>query len=504
MRVWKVLYHTKGITMLRVQCLETPIPREKRRFGRAWLAMCDTPYGSLPVLSVAGEPEEMGRQYGTLVGDLVKSLSSRLVTIFTSAGLPEAVARHILGNAWERMSPYAPEEYLVELEGLVSGARQAGVDLSLDDLRCIVAATNFDLYKREERIFEFLDPEVIQQLQQQPEMGEGHLQCTMLAVWGKRTVDGKMYSFRNLDWLSQSGMHEERLITVMHREGAVPVMSAGYAGVTGCLAGMNAQGITLAEVGAFSVCEDLDGIPWTFLGRQVLDRSTSLDDAVRIIAKARHTIGYNYLIADGDPDRFGTPHFRPRAAAFETNRKACEVFFDNDPQEAEATWMAPDGTIHRYGLPLEHAVMRADTAFGKTTRALQACDDGPGEPENTGNPWGRDFCGSTYTTCHKPMYDMVRAFETGEEYVFPVRNIRVIEKGEPRKIGLDETLVIAATVAHNTECLADNDWNVMSVVYAATDGQMAVAYESRNERNEWKNAPDSGYALFASRELLEP
>jgi len=488
--------------MLTVRCDATRIPKEKRRFGRGWLAVGDTPYGAQPILSVAGEPEEIGRQYGTLAGDLVKRLSSRLVAIFASAGLPELVVRNILGNAWERMAPYAPEEYLKEFEGLVAGARQAGIDLTTDDLRCIVAATNFDLYKREERIFEFLDPEIIQQLQQL-QVGESRLQCTMLAVWGKRTVDGRMFSFRNLDWLSQSGMHEERLITVIHRQGAIPIVSVGYAGVTGCLAGMNAQGITLAEVGAFSVSEELDGIPWTFLGRQVLDRSASLEDAVRIISGARHTIGYNYLIADGDPDRFGTPHFRPRAAAFETNRKACEVFYDNDLKEAESVWISPDGQTHYYGLPLENAVMRADTAFGKTTRAMQACDDGPGDPENTGNPWGRDFSGSTYTTCHKPMYDMVRAFETGEEYIFPVRNIRVIDKGEPRKIGLDEILIIAATVAHNTECLADNDWNVMSVVYAATDGQIAVAYESRNEQNEWKNAPDSGYALFSLRELLE-
>lgn len=490
--------------MLSIQCEAVGVPKEKRRYGRGWQAVCTTPYGTLPILSVAGEPEEIGRQYGMLAGDLVKRLSSRLVSIFAAAGLPEPVVRNMLGNAWERMAPYAPEEYLKEFEGLVVGARQADLALTVDDLRCIVAATNFDLYKREERIFEFLDPDILQQLQHQPGMGESRLQCTMLAVWGQRTVDGRMFSFRNLDWLSQSGMHEERLITVMHSEGAIPIVSAGYAGVTGCLAGMNAQGITLAEVGAFSVSEDLDGIPWTFLGRKVLDRSASLDDAVHIISSARHTIGYNYLIADGDSDRFGTPHFRPRAAAFETNRKACEVFFDNDPKEAQAVWIDPDGKAHHYGLPLEHAVMRADTAFGKTTRALQACDDGPGEPENTGNPWGRDFCGSTYTTCHKPMYDMVRAFETGDEYVFPVRNIRVIDKGEPRKIGLNETLLIAATVAHNTECLADNDWDVMSVVYAATDGQMAVAYESRNDQDEWKNAPDSGYALFSLRELLEP
>lgn len=474
---------------------------ETKVSGGGSLRFYKTPCGILPVASLRGTPDEMGRQYGALLGPQIKRNATRLVKIFEAAGLPEFVVFNILDNAWARMKPHTPERYLDEMSGIAEGATSAGVELTVADIERIVAATNFDLYKREERAFEFLDGEAVAALQNLSQ--QRPMSCTMFAAWGSRTVDGKMFAIRNLDWMSQTGMHEDRLITVYRPEKGNALATIGYAGVIGCLAGMNAKGLSLSEVGAFSAREELDGTPWTLMARALLEEASCLEDAVRLIEGAQHTIGYNYLIADGDPARFGSAEFNPRAAAFETNFECCETFFANDPKEHAAAWTGPDGKTLHYGLPMADAVMRADTAFGARARALQAADDGPGDPENTGNPWGRDFGGSTYTTCHKPMHDMIRAYETGAEYVFPVRGTRVIEAGEPRKIGPEETLTIAATVAHNTEMLDDNDWDVMSVAYAPTDGEFWAAFESCDEKGGWKNAPDSGYARFRMEELLD-
>jgi hypothetical protein len=101
------------------------------------------------------------------------------------------------------------------------------------------------------------------------------------------------------------------------------------------------------------------------------------------------------------------------------------------------------------------------------------------------------------------MHDMIVAYEKGEEYVFPVRGTKVVEAGAPHMIGPEEALNIAATVAHNTEKLHDNDWDVMSVVYAPTDLDFWVAYESCDENGAWNNAPDSGYWKFNMTALIE-
>ena len=471
-----------------------------KRAGRGFLERYLSPLGEMPVVHMTGGPEEMGRQFGELAGDRTKAIADLLLGLFERMGLPVQLVHRLLDTCWERLSPHVPQRFLEEMHAIAAGARSAGTDLSFDDVKRILTVTNLDLYKREERIPELLGipPEQMAQA-----LNGAHLACTMFAVWGSRTVDGKMFSLRNLDWISQTGMHEHRLLCVYQPEDRSAFVSMGYAGVIGCLAGMNAHGISLSEVGTFSVAEQLDGIPWALMARQVLEDSKSLEDAVTIVESAKHTIGYNYLIADGDPDAFGTSAFRPRAAAFETNFECCETFYEDDPKEHEATWTDSKGKVHSYGKPLREAVLRADTAFGKLARALQASDDGPGDPENSGNPHGRDFSGSTYTTCHLPMYDMIRAYEAGSEYVFPVRGMKVIEAGKPRRIDAGEALNIAATVAHNTEMLADNDWNVMSVVYSPTDLDFWVAYETRYEDGHWTNAPDSGYWRFNLRSLLD-
>jgi len=463
----------------------------------------------LLVAHVGGSRQEMGRQYGALVGDSVRKNADRLTGLFTAAGLPEPVALRFIDSSWERLAPHVPAPCIEEMEGIAAGASEAGFDLAIEDLQRILAVTNLDLYKREARIPEFLGEDFIEMLGDAGQQllaalqGTPTLSCTMFAVWGSRTVDGKCFASRNLDWVSQTGMHEERLLTVYRPEDGHAFVSMGYAGVLGCLAGMNEKGISLSEVGAFSVREELDGIPWVLLARRVLEESKCLDDAVGIIQGAAHTIGYNYLVADGDPAHFGTKAFRPRAAAFETNYACCEVFFEDDPKEHDAVWADAAGQSHAYGLPLKEAVMRADTAFGAGPRALQATDNGPGAPANTGDPRGRQGERSTYLACHKPMHDMIRAYERGDAYVSPVRGTQVIEAGVPKRIGPEEAMKIAATVAHGEEMLAESDWDVMSVIYAPTDLDCWVAYESCDAGGVWRNAPDSGYWQYNLTELLE-
>jgi hypothetical protein len=472
--------------------------RTVRREGPGFLEIYSAPTGEAPVLHVSGTPEEMGRQYGALVGDRIRRNIDRMVGLFTGMGVPGAVVHLILDKAWEHLAPHTPERYLREIAAIADGARAAGFDLTATDIQRLTAVTNFDLYKREERVMELFGADIAALLGSSGETEP--MSCTMFAVWGARTVDGKLLAHRNLDWVSQTGMHADRLVTVYRPAGRHAFVTMDYAGVIGALAGMNARGIAFSEIGAFSAREELDGTPWILIARRVLEDADCLEDGVAIVEQAQHTIGYNYMVADGDPDHFGTPAFRPRAAVFETNCECCETFFENDPKEHAASWTDPEGRVIKYGLPLKQAVARGDMAFGARARALQATDNGPGDPANDGDP----LKGATYIECHKPMYDMIRAYETGAEYVYPLRGTKVIEAGAPKKIGPEEAMTIAATVAHNTEKLAESDWNVMSVVYAPTDLDFWVAYETCDAAGNWENAPDSGYVQFNLKALLDP
>jgi len=461
-----------------------------RKVGDGILEKRSCELGELPVLHVKGNREQMAWQYGALVGDLIRRNADMTVGFFERYGLQSELVCRVLDNAWSRLEPYTPPAVLKEIGAVAAGARSAGFKVGPEDVRRLIAVTNLDMYRREERLAELLGPEA------------GNVRtaasCTFFAAWGDRTEGGRLFASRNLDWVSQTGMHETRLLTVYRPDGGVGFVTMGYAGLIGALAGMNEKGVCFSEIGAFSGSEELDGTPWVLFGRKVLEEKESLGEAVEVVGNARHTIGMNFLTADGDPDGYGTADYAPGAVAFETNFTCCESFQDDDTKERAASWKPKKGKKATYGLPLKEAVMRSDIAFSEKVRALQATDNGPVAPGCDGNP----HTAATYVDCYKPMHDMFRAYETGEEYVYPLRNKRVIEAGEPRKIGPGEALNIAGTVAHNTERLDINDWNVMSVVYAPTDQEFYVAYETRDEAGNWKNAPDSGYWHFSLSELL--
>ena len=74
----------------------------------------------------------------------------------------------------------------------------------------------------------------------------GH-QCSNFGVWGSRTVNGDVYSARNLDWLPDLGINQYKLLTVHHPKDGVAHVTVGFAAVWGALAGMSAEGLSVHE-----------------------------------------------------------------------------------------------------------------------------------------------------------------------------------------------------------------------------------------------------------------
>jgi hypothetical protein len=441
----------------------------------------------LPLLVLKGSRAEAAFSYGFILGEKIALLASVAVAMYAEE-LGETAARAFFRHYWAHLAQHVDRLYLEEIENIVRGAREAGVDLSEEDLAALVCITNCDFDNAPGTIEVLLTGK-----------GEDHspsqvppsMSCTALAAWGSRTEGGRLMAFRNLDWISQSGMHEFRLATVYALDECYPFFTCGYIGCIGALSGMNAAGITIGEIGAFNTCQGFSGTPWTLITRKILEQAMNQDEASVLMTTASHTLGYNYVIGWGDPGRYRKVYFSPSGRAYETCYKTCEEFADNDRKEAEAFWTDAVGVKHYYGTPLPEAVFRADTAFSSQVRITQTADGGPGNPGSLGDPSQTGEVNS-YLDCHLPMRDMLETFRLGGSYIYPPRGITVLDNIKHRLIGRDEMICLAGTVAHNTEMLCLNDWNVMSVVYDATLLKVWIAFESF-DNNKWSNAPDSGY-----------
>ena len=61
----------------------------------------------------------------------------------------------------------------------------------------------------------------------------------MFGVWGSRTEGGRVFTGRNLDWLSDSGKSKYKLITIHHPPYGYIHATIGWAGLWGAITGIS-------------------------------------------------------------------------------------------------------------------------------------------------------------------------------------------------------------------------------------------------------------------------
>lgn len=171
---------------------------------------------------------------------------------------------------------------------------------------------------------------------------KGH--CSNWGAWGSRTVNGELYTARNLDWMANTGIADFKLLTVYHLPHLTPYLTVGFCGLPGALTGMSAEGITVHEAGDDTRQETFDGFPWTLRLRWLMERSSTLEQAMTVFNATNNTLGINHGVGSGVDRRF---------VVLETMRGYTAQFGANDPREAASQW----------GAPLEEAVWRTNHGY---------------------------------------------------------------------------------------------------------------------------------------------
>ena len=121
------------------------------------------------------------------------------------------------------------------------------------------------------------------------------IQCSFFGVWGSRTKNGELYTSRNLDWNSDSGINLNKLVTIFNIDNYIPHATLGFPGVLGAITGISAKGITTHEAGQASDLETLDGFQWTLRMRKLLGKAKNLKEAIQIWNSTKKTLGMNFM-----------------------------------------------------------------------------------------------------------------------------------------------------------------------------------------------------------------
>lgn len=235
------------------------------RCGAGWLEKID---GYL-VLHLKGKPYEMGYQHGALLRDHVRqNLKTLLVDKAKEASLVEVGPVKVTPRAAIEMivaiqEPHIAPRYQEEVKGLADGA-----GISLSDAR----AANFI-----------------------PEL----FHCSGFALAKSATKDGNLLHGRVLDYAVEWGLQDHAVVVVCEPEGRVPWVNVGYAGFLGSVTGMNAEHVSIGEMGGGGLGH-WNGRPMTLIVREALETAKSLDEAISVFRDGPRTCQYYYVIADGE------------------------------------------------------------------------------------------------------------------------------------------------------------------------------------------------------------
>lgn len=310
------------------------------RCGRGWLEHID----GYPVVHLKGTPYEMGYQHGALLKEHIRANLHYIVEVKGTTPIhfgplkfhPRAAIETIV----KFQRPHTPGRYTEELRGLAAGA-----DVPLAD----VEMANFI-----------------------PEL----FHCSGFAVHGSATKDGTLYHGRVLDYKIDWHLQDHAVLIVAEPEGGIPSVNVSYAGFIGSVTGMNAEGISIGEMGGRGFGH-WDGTPMALLVREVLQTAHDLDEAIAVFRDRRRTCQYYYVIADGKANR---------AVGMEASWNKFTVL---QPGETHPQLPLPvkDAVLLSAGERYQELVRRTKTAHGQlgAESALRLMDRGVAAKSNLHN-----------------------------------------------------------------------------------------------------------------------
>ena len=118
--------------------------------------------------------------------------------------------------------------------------------------------------------------------------------CTMFAVTGLRAGADDVLVGRNLDWDEP----EEPVLLDVRPDAGHRFVQVGFSWNVGAFTGMNDAGVVVcAERVESQGTPSLDGPPVEFILRQILQSAASLEEALALLAEAKHLRGFHVLLA---------------------------------------------------------------------------------------------------------------------------------------------------------------------------------------------------------------
>ncbi len=226
--------------------------------------------GDKRVLVVEGTPAQMGAAHGRLMADMVPHVTGEIMAL---VGAAYTVQKGIwfydkIDEIYRRSSVHTPQRFINECHAMADAA-----GISRRDVIC----GNFF-----------------------PEL----FHCSGVAVCRTASADGSVVHARVLDYMRDINLQNYTLVQVFMPQEGYAWMSLGYAGFLGSVTAINEHGLAVGEMGGRSD-DSWDGMPMTFLIREIAEKTRNVAEAVALIKRVPRTCEYYYVISDASRNMVG-------------------------------------------------------------------------------------------------------------------------------------------------------------------------------------------------------
>jgi hypothetical protein len=223
--------------------------------------------GTIPVLTVAGTPEEIGTAIGTLTRPAADGLFGYFDTLLKKTKLD--LMWPWLERTAEGMLERFPPDHRAELEAAV---KASGIDRG----KVLVGNCLWDIKK---------------------------LGCSTLYVAPGRSGTGGPLLGRNFDFPTFGVLNRYSLVIVYRPTGKHAFASVLLPGLIGCVSGMNDAGLCVAVLDVPSAADgsppfDLSGTPLTLSFRRIMEECTTVDEAEKLLRSVKRTTLLNLAVCD--------------------------------------------------------------------------------------------------------------------------------------------------------------------------------------------------------------
>jgi hypothetical protein len=222
----------------------------------------------IPVLTVEGNPEEIGEQIGALAtkpGAKLLTYPKEVLKLFNAS-----LTWPLLVKEANLMLPNFPKDYLKEMDAELKAS-------SGDRDLLVVGNTMFDIKKM--------------------------FGCSTLIVEPERSATKGPLFGRNLDFPTCGFLQDYTTVEVVKPKGKHAFASVGFPGMLGVLSGINDAGLTLAVLEVYSTADgsarfDAAGTPYAMCFRRVLEECTTIEEAEKALRGMKRTTFLNLAVCD--------------------------------------------------------------------------------------------------------------------------------------------------------------------------------------------------------------